>query len=173
MGEVARWNRLQPAWRKPRSRLIREDGRGRSSMVERQLPKLHTRVRFPSPAPILPLPFLRELAYHHVQGRSVGNSNGDGAGSASGEEFATIAADASFPFTRESAPLHLRRLMCTTRLLCVTVGACVRLEDRPSPESQRTLGPEGPAVSSQFPERALEATRRTPNWDGLNAQLHG
>jgi hypothetical protein len=24
---------------------------GRSSMVERQLPKLHTRVRFPSPAP--------------------------------------------------------------------------------------------------------------------------
>src|SRR5476649_2240265 len=27
--------------------------RGRSSMVERQLPKLHTRVRFPSPAPIL------------------------------------------------------------------------------------------------------------------------
>jgi hypothetical protein len=26
---------------------------GRSSMVERQLPKLHTRVRFPSPAPIL------------------------------------------------------------------------------------------------------------------------
>ena len=25
---------------------------GRSSMVERQLPKLHTRVRFPSPAPI-------------------------------------------------------------------------------------------------------------------------
>src|SRR5215813_8921498 len=31
--------------------LMRE--RGRSSMVERQLPKLHTRVRFPSPAPIL------------------------------------------------------------------------------------------------------------------------
>jgi hypothetical protein len=27
--------------------------RGRSSMVERQLPKLHTRVRFPSPAPTL------------------------------------------------------------------------------------------------------------------------
>src|SRR6266702_4641564 len=27
--------------------------RGRSSMVERQLPKLHTRVRFPSPAPNL------------------------------------------------------------------------------------------------------------------------
>src|SRR5215813_4585900 len=31
--------------------LVRE--RGRSSMVERQLPKLHTRVRFPSPAPSL------------------------------------------------------------------------------------------------------------------------
>src|SRR5262245_49535809 len=29
--------------------------RGRSSMVERQLPKLHTRVRFPSPAPTLPV----------------------------------------------------------------------------------------------------------------------
>src|SRR5256885_7774449 len=29
-------------------------GCGRSSMVERQLPKLHTRVRFPSPAPALP-----------------------------------------------------------------------------------------------------------------------
>jgi hypothetical protein len=28
------------------------ESRGRSSMVERQLPKLHTRVRFPSPAPI-------------------------------------------------------------------------------------------------------------------------
>src|SRR6266480_4301593 len=27
--------------------------RGRSSMAERQLPKLHTRVRFPSPAPKL------------------------------------------------------------------------------------------------------------------------
>src|SRR5438874_7280011 len=29
--------------------------RGRSSMAERQLPKLHTRVRFPSPAPICEL----------------------------------------------------------------------------------------------------------------------
>jgi hypothetical protein len=29
--------------------------RGRSSMVERQLPKLHTRVRFPSPAPVSPM----------------------------------------------------------------------------------------------------------------------
>src|SRR5437660_12121316 len=54
-----RWARrrvagLQPAWRMARSRLIRRHGRGRSSMVERQLPKLHTRVRFPSPAPISP-----------------------------------------------------------------------------------------------------------------------
>src|ERR1700730_2239385 len=39
-----------------RSRLIREAERGRSSMVERQLPKLHTRVRFPSPAPTLGSP---------------------------------------------------------------------------------------------------------------------
>src|ERR1700761_2249242 len=35
-----------------RSQLIKRYGRGRSSMVERQLPKLHTRVRFPSPAPV-------------------------------------------------------------------------------------------------------------------------
>src|SRR6266545_4880049 len=34
-----------------RGRLIMGATRGRSSMVERQLPKLHTRVRFPSPAP--------------------------------------------------------------------------------------------------------------------------
>jgi hypothetical protein len=31
--------------------LFKVTDRGRSSMVERQLPKLHTRVRFPSPAP--------------------------------------------------------------------------------------------------------------------------
>jgi hypothetical protein len=40
--------RLATQWRTP-SRC------GCSSMVERQLPKLHTRVRFPSPAPILPV----------------------------------------------------------------------------------------------------------------------
>ena len=38
--------------RRPQTFAILE-ARGRSSMVERQLPKLHTRVRFPSPAPIL------------------------------------------------------------------------------------------------------------------------
>jgi hypothetical protein len=32
--------------------------RGCSSMVERQLPKLHTRVRFPSPAPGVPMAWL-------------------------------------------------------------------------------------------------------------------
>ena len=35
---------------------------GRSSMVERKLPKLHTRVRFPSPAPALSLRALLVLA---------------------------------------------------------------------------------------------------------------
>src|SRR2546423_9506211 len=43
-----------PAWRTARRGLIRQRRRrqrGRSSMAERQLPKLHTRVRFPSPAP--------------------------------------------------------------------------------------------------------------------------
>src|SRR5262249_38753169 len=51
-GEAA--GAAQPAWRIARSRLIKgsaNKSRGRSSMVERQLPKLHTRVRFPSPAP--------------------------------------------------------------------------------------------------------------------------
>src|SRR5882757_11511336 len=61
-----------PAWRTARRGLIRQEHdpekwapvfrkdhakkrrhRGRSSMAERQLPKLHTRVRFPSPAPSL------------------------------------------------------------------------------------------------------------------------
>src|ERR1700738_4071826 len=37
---------------------IRGTVRGRSSMVERQLPKLHTRVRFPSPAPVSRSPSL-------------------------------------------------------------------------------------------------------------------
>jgi hypothetical protein len=43
----------QAAWRIAASRLSKGSARGRSSMVERQLPKLHTRVRFPSPAPTL------------------------------------------------------------------------------------------------------------------------
>ena len=53
-GRCARWQepRAPPskrvAARLPRDRIAR---RGCSSMVERQLPKLHTRVRFPSPAP--------------------------------------------------------------------------------------------------------------------------
>ena len=37
--------------------------RGRSSMAERQLPKLHTRVRFPSPAPTLSQK--SEMLRHH------------------------------------------------------------------------------------------------------------
>ncbi len=41
--------RLPPQERLPGRRVAR----GRSSMAERQLPKLHTRVRFPSPAPVL------------------------------------------------------------------------------------------------------------------------
>src|ERR1700761_2884812 len=53
----------EPAWRMAPSRLIKADGRGRSSMVERQLPKLHTRVRFPSPAPARdPCKFVGKIA---------------------------------------------------------------------------------------------------------------
>ena len=44
---------LRVAGRKLWRRATSPNGRGCSSMVERQLPKLHTRVRFPSPAPIL------------------------------------------------------------------------------------------------------------------------
>ena len=48
--------------------LFLPSARGRSSMVERQLPKLHTRVRFPSPAPILwPIP---KNGCHAAKGRS-------------------------------------------------------------------------------------------------------
>jgi hypothetical protein len=43
--------------------LKRKAPRGCSSMVERQLPKLHTRVRFPSPAPGFSSP------YHDIQAR--------------------------------------------------------------------------------------------------------
>ena len=39
-----------------RRRYLRRPERGCSSMVERQLPKLHTRVRFPSPAPPVSCP---------------------------------------------------------------------------------------------------------------------
>src|SRR6266567_6518438 len=76
---------LEPAWRMARSRLIKEERdldnrlpvfpkvmresttvlRGRSSMVERQLPKLHTRVRFPSPAPNTAIP--RCADKNHIQ----------------------------------------------------------------------------------------------------------
>src|ERR1700736_2330947 len=47
---------------------IRAPVRGRSSMVERQLPKLHTRVRFPSPAPSRPLLISRRLVLQAVAG---------------------------------------------------------------------------------------------------------
>src|SRR5882724_9359956 len=42
-------------WRACRAEVRKADGGGRSSMVERQSSKLHTRVRFPSPAPLFPL----------------------------------------------------------------------------------------------------------------------
>ena len=38
---------------RPDPSLGKMQGRGRSSMAERQLPKLHTRVRFPPPAPVV------------------------------------------------------------------------------------------------------------------------
>ena len=41
--------------------------RGRSSMVERQLPKLHTGVRFPSPAPLFILRILKRLSVFCIQ----------------------------------------------------------------------------------------------------------
>src|SRR5437660_10290168 len=62
MGWAARsgyWRgNIKAAWRNARSRLIKKAKAicGRSSMAERQLPKLHTRVRFPSPAPIISQP---------------------------------------------------------------------------------------------------------------------
>ena len=60
--------------------------RGRSSMVERQLPKLHTRVRFPSPAPTHSrLSILRNSAYLSPPiTRRVPSSQDDGAEPQSG-----------------------------------------------------------------------------------------
>src|SRR3954464_2141441 len=58
-------DKRQGAWRIGWSRLNQAmpSGRGRSSMAERQLPKLHTRVRFPSPAPAFALPDRATAAY--------------------------------------------------------------------------------------------------------------
>ena len=52
---------------------------GCSSMVERQLPKLHTRVRFPSPAPLSarPCPIRRRRVAHVVSPDVVSLLSGD------------------------------------------------------------------------------------------------
>jgi hypothetical protein len=55
--------RAKPFWLKYERLAISIDC-GRSSMVERQLPKLHTRVRFPSPAPIFASKFIDLPLYY-------------------------------------------------------------------------------------------------------------
>jgi hypothetical protein len=77
---------------------------------------------------------------------------------ASGEGFATIAADGR---VLDSWFLGLR-----------TAGARLLLEDGRFLKAKELSGQNGPLFRRNSQSGALEATRRTPNWDGLNAQLH-
>jgi 2,3,4,5-tetrahydropyridine-2-carboxylate N-succinyltransferase len=55
----------------------------------------------------------------------------------------------------------------------VTAGARVLLEDGRVLKARELSGQNGLLFRRNSQSGALEATRRTPNWDGLNAQLHG
>jgi 2,3,4,5-tetrahydropyridine-2-carboxylate N-succinyltransferase len=55
----------------------------------------------------------------------------------------------------------------------VTAGARILLEDGRVLKAKELSGQRGLLFRRNSQSGALEATRRTPNWDGLNAQLHG
>jgi 2,3,4,5-tetrahydropyridine-2-carboxylate N-succinyltransferase len=55
----------------------------------------------------------------------------------------------------------------------VTAGARIRLEYGRVLKAKELSGEKGLLFRRNSQSGALEATRRTPNWDGLNAQLHG
>jgi 2,3,4,5-tetrahydropyridine-2,6-dicarboxylate N-succinyltransferase len=55
----------------------------------------------------------------------------------------------------------------------VTAGARILLEDGRVLKAKELSGQKGLLFRRNSQSGALEATRRTPNWDGLNAQLHG
>jgi 2,3,4,5-tetrahydropyridine-2,6-dicarboxylate N-succinyltransferase len=55
----------------------------------------------------------------------------------------------------------------------VTAGARILLEDGRVLKAKELSGQNGLLFRRNSQSGALEATRRTPNWDGLNKQLHG
>jgi 2,3,4,5-tetrahydropyridine-2-carboxylate N-succinyltransferase len=55
----------------------------------------------------------------------------------------------------------------------ITAGARILLEDGRVLKAKELSGQRGLLFRRNSQSGALEATRRTPNWDGLNAQLHG
>ena len=55
----------------------------------------------------------------------------------------------------------------------VTAGARILLEDGRVLKAKELSGQKGLLFRRNSQSGALEATRRTPNWDGLNSQLHG
>ena len=89
---------------------------GRSSMAERQLPKLHTRVRFPSPAPILRPVVRKGDAATSVNREKPQRSRDDGDCDlgmiliASPASILEVRVPASpYPSCINSAPAHIRR----------------------------------------------------------------
>ena len=54
----------------------------------------------------------------------------------------------------------------------VTAGARILLEDGRVLKAKELSGQKGLLFRRNSQSGALEATRRTPNWDGLNSQLH-
>jgi 2,3,4,5-tetrahydropyridine-2-carboxylate N-succinyltransferase len=62
---------------------------------------------------------------------------------------------------------------CVVEAGCyVTAGARIRLEDGRVVKAKELSGHNGLLFRRNSQSGALEATRRTANWDGLNAQLH-
>ncbi|OPY96304.1 2,3,4,5-tetrahydropyridine-2,6-dicarboxylate N-succinyltransferase [Bradyrhizobium sacchari] len=63
---------------------------------------------------------------------------------------------------------------CVVEAGCyVTAGARVLLEDGRVVKARELSGQKGLLLRRNSQSGALEATRRKPNWDGLNSQLHG
>ncbi|SHH04664.1 DapH/DapD/GlmU-related protein [Bradyrhizobium erythrophlei] len=63
---------------------------------------------------------------------------------------------------------------CVVEAGCyVTAGARILLEDGRVLKAKELSGQKGLLFRRNSQSGALEATRRAPNWDGLNAQLHG
>lgn len=62
---------------------------------------------------------------------------------------------------------------CVVEAGCyITAGARILLEDGRVLKAKELSGQKGLLFRRNSQTGALEATRRTPNWDGLNAQLH-